>query len=144
MSTPVVLLAERNPELRRRLFTQLLCQGYDVIDAPTTVEVLRAVRHRRGVDLFLMDVSLDTPGDGVELARFLRHCEYRPRVILLAGKEPQCWATDAYAAGVTAYFVSPFSCDDIIVCVNKACASSSSDETQTAARVLGFPSPSPN
>lgn len=144
MSTPVVLLAARNPELRRRLFTQLLCQGYDVIDAPTTVEVLRAVRHRRGVDLFIMDVSLDTPGDGVELARFFRHCERRPRVILLAGKEPQCWATDAYAAGVTAYFAHPFSCDDILVCVHKVCSLSSSDMTQNTARVLGSSSPSPN
>jgi DNA-binding response OmpR family regulator len=138
MSKPVVLLAERNPELRGRLFTQLLWHGYEVIDAQTTVDVLRTVRHRRCVDLFVMSVSLDTPGDGVELAQLLCQCEHRPRVILLAEKEPQGWAADAQAVGATAYFEQPFSCEDVIACVRRICASSFTDLPNISLIALGF------
>lgn len=138
MSKPVVLLAERNLELRRRLFTHLLCQGYDVIDAPTMVDVLRAVRRRRGIDLFVLDVSLDTPGDGVELVRLLQQSEHRPRVVLLAENTPQCWAADVQEIGATAYLERPFSCEDVIACVSQICAPSPTDVSTVSLMALGL------
>ncbi|MBI3249448.1 MAG: response regulator [Deltaproteobacteria bacterium] len=121
MSKPVVLLAERNLELRRQLFAQLLCQGYEVIDSPHTVDVLRTLRGRQGVDLFILSASLDQPGDGVELMQLLRHCERMPQVILTAERDAQEWASAAHAAGAAAYLPQPFSWQDVIASVHQLC-----------------------
>jgi DNA-binding response OmpR family regulator len=138
MSKPVVLLAERNQELRRHLFTQLLRQGYEVIDAPTMVDVLRVLRRHREVDLFILNVSLDTPGDGVGLARLLRQSEHRPRVILLAENTPQCWAADVQELGATVCLAQPFSCADVVACVSQICTSSPPNLSTVNLMALGL------
>jgi DNA-binding response OmpR family regulator len=140
MRKPVVLLAERNPELQRSLFTQLSNQGYEVINAPTMVEVLRALRRRRCIDLFVLSVSLTTPGDGVELTRLLRQGGSSASVILLAEPMPQCWAADARSAGAAAYFARPFSCEDVVACIMQICASSSADLSTVGPTPVGFSS----
>lgn len=119
MSKPVVLLAERNLELRRQLFAQLLCQGYEVIDSPHTVDVLRTLRGQRGVDLFILSASLDQPGDGVELMQLLRHCDRMPQVILTTEHDTQEWASAAHDAGAAAYLAPPFSWQDVIASVHQ-------------------------
>jgi DNA-binding response OmpR family regulator len=119
MSKPAILLAERNPELGRSLFSHLLCQGYDVIEAPTMSEVFRALRQRRSIDLFVLSASFDHPGDGVELAQLLHQSRCSARVIVLAEKEAHNWAEPARTASVAAYLEQPFSHDEVLACIHQ-------------------------
>jgi DNA-binding response OmpR family regulator len=123
MSKPVVLLAERDAELRRRLFAQLLCQGFDVITAPRLMKALRVLRHRRDINVFIVSASLETPGDGVVLARLTNRCKHAPRIILLSDQNTEEWKTAAHEAGVAAYFEPPFSWREVLASVQRCCPS---------------------
>src|SRR5215813_3468457 len=103
MSKPVILLAERDCERRQELYARLLTQGYEIIESFSPIEVLRVLRHRRRIDLFLLSTSLESRGDGVELARLILHHGNSPQVILLAGQDGVDWTTAVRAAGVMTY-----------------------------------------
>ncbi|HXG22780.1 MAG TPA: response regulator [Methylomirabilota bacterium] len=132
MSKPVVLIAERDAKLRRRLFAQLLCQGFDVITAPRLMSALRILRHRRDINVFIVSASLETPGDGVVLARLTNRCQRAPQIILIAEKNTQEWKTAAQEAGVAAYFEQPCSWQEVLASVQRCC-------TSGAARKSGSP-----
>ena len=117
MSNPVILLAEQDSERRQRLFTRLLSYGYEVIESGSPLEVLRILRRRYRIDLFLVSPSLESPGDGVDLAQLVLHHGASPHVILLAGQDGKDWAVAARAAGVTTHVGKGASCDDIIAIV---------------------------
>ena len=117
MSNPVILLAEQDSERRQRLFTRLLSHGYEVIESGSPLEVLRILRRRYRIDLFLVSPSLESPGDGVDLAQLVLHHGASPHVILLAGQDGKDWAVAARAAGVTTHVGKGASCDDIIAIV---------------------------
>lgn len=118
MSDPVILLAEQDSERRQRLFTRLLSHGCEVIVSCNPLEVLRVLRRRRRIDLFIVSPSLESPGDGVELAQLVLHHGSSPQVILLAGQDAEDWALAARAAGVTTYVGKGASCDDVVAIVS--------------------------
>jgi DNA-binding response OmpR family regulator len=117
MRKPVVLLAERDADLRRRLFSLLLCQGFDVIESPSITGILRALRQKRSLDLLIVSASLEGVGDGVDVARLVRLCERKPTVILTAADSSVELANAARGAGVASYFTPPFSYEDLLASV---------------------------
>ena len=121
MSKPLIVLAERNMELRRRLLCQLLCQGFDVIESSSMSEVFHALRRRRDIGLFIMSASLDEPGDGVEFAHLVGRFGYSPRVILTSTpRAPDSFDAVAEEAFSTAdERTLPY--DDILACVYRSC-----------------------
>lgn len=121
MRKPVIVLAERNTALRRRLFCQLLSEGFDVIESLSMSEVFHALRRRRDIGLFIMSASLDEPGDGVEFAHLVGRFGYTPRVILTSAPGIQN-APDAVSEGELALVAEqPLSYDDILACVYRSC-----------------------
>lgn len=121
MSKPTILLAERSPELRRGLFVRLLCEGFDVIESSGPSEVFRALRQRRQVHCFILSTSFEEPGDGVELARLLRHCESAPHVILTTDSSRDNWNTAPLEAGVAEHIARPCALDEVLAAVHRLC-----------------------
>ena len=120
MGKPVIVLAERNKELRDRLFCQLLRQGFDVIESSNMSEVFRALRRRRDIGLFIMSASLDEPGDGVEFAHLIVRSGDALRVILTSTLHQQGW-TDAGCEGASPASVEhPLPYDDILASVYRS------------------------
>ena len=111
MDKPVILLAERNTELRNRLFCQLLCQGFEVITAPNMSAVFRALRQRRDIRLFIISESLDEPGDGVDFAQLVRLHGYAPRVILTSPNDPEALTRSGESSSSAEHLLSS---DDIL------------------------------
>ena len=58
-----ILLAERDETLRRRLHALLLSRGFEVIESGDATSILRALRQKRQLDLFITNTSLATVGD---------------------------------------------------------------------------------
>jgi len=121
MSKPVVLVAERNDILRRQLLAQLLCRGFDVIEASCMSEIFRALRHRRDISLFIMSPSLDEPGDGVEFSQLICRFGYNPQVILTSDTETIEKARSEREEGTSATCVRLQSSDDILAKVSRFC-----------------------
>jgi hypothetical protein len=120
MSKPVIVLAERNKELRDRLFCQLLCHGFEVIESLNMSEVFRALHNRRDISLFIMSTSLDEPGDGVEFARLIFRSGSALRVILTSTVPQQDW-TDADRKEAPPVSVEhPLPYDDILASVYRS------------------------
>ncbi|MGE0679607.1 MAG: hypothetical protein AB7P69_01685 [Candidatus Binatia bacterium] len=121
MGNPVVVLAERNKELRGRLLCQLLCQGFEVIESSSMSEVLRALRCRRDIGLFIMSASLDEPGDGAEFARLIFHSGAALRVILTSTLHQQSWTDTDGEGAPSASAEHPLPYDDILASVYRSC-----------------------
>jgi hypothetical protein len=121
MSKPVIVLAERNLELRNRLFCQLLCRGFEVIESSSMSEVFRALRRRRDIHLFIMSASLDEPGDGVDFARLVAGVGYAPKVILTSIARGQFSHAPPSEGELLASAEQPLSYDDILACVYRSC-----------------------
>jgi len=121
MSKPVIVLAERNTELRDRLFCQLLCQGFDVIESLNMSEVFHALRRRRDIGLFIMSASLDEPGDGVEFAHLVGRFGYSPRVILTSTPRVSDSSDAVAEEAFSTSDEQPLPYDDILACVYRSC-----------------------
>jgi two-component system cell cycle response regulator DivK len=104
-----ILVVEDQPDNRRILRDMLGNAGYELIEAESGEEALKAVETHRP-DLILMDIQLPIM-DGYEATRRIRlNAELKSIPIIavtsyaLAGDEAK-----ALAAGCTAYITKPFS-----------------------------------
>ena len=85
-ATPLVLLIEDEPQMRRFLRAALESHGYRLVEAVTSREGLaQATSHNP--DVILLDLGL-TDGDGIDLARRIREWSATPIIVTSArGKE---------------------------------------------------------
>ncbi len=83
-----VLVVQDNPHLRKTLKTYFAREGYQVLDADSSLEALRLVEQEVHVDLLLTDFVL-TDGSGPELARALRERLPSLRVLIAIGTPEQ-------------------------------------------------------
>lgn len=120
MGKPVIVLAERNKELRDRLLCQLLCQGFEVIESSSMSDVFRALRRRRDIGLFIMSASLDEPGDGVEFARLILHSGSALRVIFTSTMYLQDGADGKCEKASSVPAEHPFPYDEILASVYRS------------------------
>lgn len=117
MGNPVIVLAERNKELRDRLFCQLLRRGVEVIEASNMSGVFRALRARRDISLIIMSASLDKPGDGVEFARLICRSGVALHVILTSTVQPRDYTSAGCAGAQPAPVEHSRPYDDILASV---------------------------
>lgn len=109
--TPVVLLIEDEPQMRRFLRAALESHAYRLVEAPTAREGL-AQAAGRNPDVILLDLGLPD-GDGIDLARRLREWATTPIIVISArGREQDKIA--ALDAGADDYLTKPFGVGELL------------------------------
>src|SRR5262249_16752158 len=89
MDNLVILLPQRG-EIQRSQLNSLLCRaGFGVIALPNAKAIFRALQQKRGPDLLLVNASLETPRDGMEMVQLLHQKQYMVPIILLANNSTE-------------------------------------------------------
>jgi two-component system KDP operon response regulator KdpE len=109
--TPLVLVVDDEPQVRRFLRASLPHQGYRLIEAETGEAALREAT-MRSPDAILLDLGLPDL-DGVEVTRRLREWSTVPIVVLSArGQETD--KIEALDAGADDYLTKPFGIGELL------------------------------
>jgi DNA-binding NtrC family response regulator len=130
MSKTVILIIEPDRILRRRLGTMLVEHGFEVIEASDKATALQCF-HKRVVDLIIVDAALDTPGDGIEVAHYIRRRSSKIPLILITSHGSEDLAIAALRAKVDDYFKQPFALDTIVASACRLCAGPSTSGATT-------------
>ena len=106
-----VLVGDDNEEMRRLIVELLQAEGYGVIEASDTGEVLEHVSHGRP-DLIILDVQMPG-GGGIEALRAIRSHPGNGRVpVLLLSGSVDLHVDLASEAGADAQLPKPFGIDE--------------------------------
>ncbi|MGB7212948.1 MAG: response regulator [Gemmatimonadales bacterium] len=109
--SPVVLLAEDEPQMRRFLRNALGASEYELVEVGTAREALAQAAARRP-DLVLLDLGLPD-GDGIDVTRQIREWSRMPIIVLSArGREDDKVA--ALDAGADDYLTKPFGVGELL------------------------------
>jgi two-component system KDP operon response regulator KdpE len=109
--TPLILLIEDEPQMRRFLRTALTTQDYRLVEAVTAKEGL-AQAAARNPDVILLDLGLPDR-DGLEVTRELREWTGTPIIVLSArGREQDKVA--ALDLGADDYLTKPFGVEELL------------------------------
>jgi len=111
MSSPVALLIEDEPQIRRFLRTALEAEGWNVHEADTARQGLIDAGTRKP-DLLVVDLGLPDR-DGVELIRDLRTWSALP-VIVLSARIAEKEKIAALDAGADDYLTKPFGVGELL------------------------------
>ena len=111
MSSPVALLIEDEPQIRRFLRTALEAEGWNVHEADTARQGLVDAGTRKP-DLLVVDLGLPDR-DGVELIRDLRTWSALP-VIVLSARIAEKEKIAALDAGADDYLTKPFGVGELL------------------------------
>ena len=72
MSKPAILIAEPDHAVPLRLKKHFRRAGFAVAEASNKTGILRALRQHQDFHVLLLNASLDTPHDGLEVAQQIR------------------------------------------------------------------------
>jgi len=100
MAKRAILLAESDARQRGVLKYHLQSDGFVVREAMDRSSVLAELRRRPFFSLLMMNASLDSKMDGLELARQLRQRHPSPAIILLTTQSSEDLAIAALKAHV--------------------------------------------
>jgi two-component system, OmpR family, KDP operon response regulator KdpE len=115
--TPLILLIEDEPQMRRFLRTALTAHDYRLIEAETAKEGL-AHAAARNPDVILLDLGLPDR-DGLEVARELREWSGTPIIVLSArGREQD--KVSALDLGADDYLTKPFGVEELLARIRVA------------------------
>jgi DNA-binding response OmpR family regulator len=115
-----VLYAEDEEIMRTLVSDQLKEEGYDVrtaADGEEAVEILG----KESFDLILLDIKMPRR-DGIDVLKFLREKNLRPRVVMLTGVEDVSIAISCVKLGAIDYVTKPFSLEALLECVRRVLA----------------------
>ncbi|WP_437612331.1 response regulator [Sorangium sp. So ce834] len=110
-ASPLVLLIEDEPQMRRFLRAMLAARGYRLVEAETGGEGI-AQATTRNPDLVLLDLGLPDI-DGLEVTRRLREWSAVPIIVLSARGQEQD-KIDALDGGADDYLTKPFSAGELL------------------------------
>jgi two-component system, OmpR family, KDP operon response regulator KdpE len=117
IASPVVLLIEDEPHMRRFLSATLRANNYQVIEAATARTALAQVAGRNP-ELILLDLGLPDR-DGLEVAREIRRTASTPVIVISArGREQDKVA--ALDLGVDDYLTKPFGVRELLARIRVA------------------------
>lgn len=116
-STPLVLIIEDEPEMRRFLRVTLRAHGYQVVESVTARDGL-AQASGRNPDLILLDLGLPD-ADGLDVTRTIRQTRATPIIVLSArGREQDKVA--ALDLGADDYLTKPFGVEELLARIRVA------------------------
>ncbi|WP_437744815.1 response regulator [Sorangium sp. So ce302] len=110
-ASPLVLLIEDEPQMRRFLRAMLAARGYRLVEAETGSDGI-AQATTRNPDLVLLDLGLPDM-DGLEVTRRLREWSAVPIIVLSARGQEQD-KIDALDGGADDYLTKPFSAGELL------------------------------
>ena len=111
MSSPVALIVEDEPQIRRFLRTALEAEGWQVHEAATHQRGLIEAGTRKP-DLLVLDLGLPD-GDGMDLIRDLRGWSAVP-IIVLSARADESDKIAALDAGADDYLTKPFGVGELL------------------------------
>ena len=106
-----VLIVDDEPQIRRALVTNLRARDFDVEEASSGEEALRATAERHP-DLVILDIGL--PGiDGIEVVHGIRGWSDVP-IIMLSVRQDESDKVQALDAGADDYLTKPFGMNELL------------------------------
>ena len=109
-STPLILVVEDEPAIRRLICRALELNGYATLEAGGAVEALGSVK-AGSPDLVLLDLGLPDC-DGMELLQSLR--ESGAAILVLTARDDSARKVLALDAGADDYVTKPFDTDELL------------------------------
>jgi two-component system KDP operon response regulator KdpE len=106
-----ILVVDDEPAVRKLLERGLTGYGYNIIAASNGQEALNSAV-RQSLDIILLDISLGTYPDGLEVCRQLREWSKTPIIMLTVHDEKQMKLA-ALRAGADDYVTKPFDMDEL-------------------------------
>jgi len=128
-----IVVVDDEPQICRFLRTTLEAQGYDVLDATTGEEGLRAAALRQP-DLLILDLGLPDI-DGVEVTRRVREWSGVP-IIVLSARTHERDKVAALDAGADDYLTKPFGVGELLARIRVALRHARSVEGEPAVPVF--------
>ncbi len=107
----LLLIVDDEPQIRKLLQTGLTGHGYEVMTAANGAEALTAVTHYQP-HLIILDISLGSPPDGLDVCRQLRQWSRVP-IIMLSVRSDERSKVQALDAGADDYLTKPFSMEEL-------------------------------
>ncbi len=109
--SPLILLIEDEPQVRRFLRPTLHAEGYRLVEAETAASGLLQAK-TRNPDVYLLDLGLPD-GDGIDVTRELRTWTTAP-IIVLSARGQEVDKVQALDAGADDYLIKPFGVAELL------------------------------
>jgi two-component system KDP operon response regulator KdpE len=106
-----ILVVDDEPQIRRQLKVGLNGYGYDVLTANNGEDALIMAAQQQP-DLLILDISLGSAPDGIEVCRRLREWSSTP-VIMLSIRDEERTKVTALNAGADDYLTKPFGMEEL-------------------------------
>lgn len=106
-----ILVVDDEPQIRKQLKIGLNGYGYEVLTASNGQEALVAAA-QQSPDMMILDISLGSEPDGIEVCRRLREWSNMPVIMLSVHSEEKTKVT-ALHAGADDYLTKPFSMEEL-------------------------------
>jgi two-component system KDP operon response regulator KdpE len=106
-----ILVVDDEPQIRKQLKIGLTGYGYDVLTAVNGGEAL-TMAAQYAPDLMVLDISLGSEPDGIEVCRRLREWSKIPVIMLSVHNEEKTKVTALYA-GADDYLTKPFGMEEL-------------------------------
>lgn len=107
----LILVVDDEPQIRKLLQTGLSGYGYQVITAANGQEALTAVAQRQP-NAVILDISLGSDPDGLEVCRRLREWSQVP-IVMLSVRSGETSKVAALDAGADDYLTKPFGMEEL-------------------------------
>ncbi|HEX8894058.1 MAG TPA: response regulator [Terriglobales bacterium] len=116
---PIIAIVDDDISIRKSLDRLIRSAGLEVLVFASAEEFLNSV-HPRKADCLILDVQL--PGmSGIELFHHLKPHEYKvPVIFITAHGSDEHARSEAASDWTAAYFIKPFSGDELLDAVNAA------------------------
>lgn len=131
MKKSTILLVERDSALRRHIASVLTPKKFSVIESTDPGYVLQLLRLKQCPDLFLVNGSVNSPEDGLQVARLLSDGRPRIPVIMLAMQSSEALLLAALRAGVADYLKLPCADDSLLGSVERVLSSARRSQEET-------------
>src|SRR5215213_4795598 len=106
-----VLVVDDEPQIRKLLKTGLSGYGYQVITAANGQEAL-ALAAQRAPDIIILDISLGSQPDGIEVCRAIREWNSVP-IIMLSVHDDERTKVKLLNVGADDYLTKPFGMEEL-------------------------------
>lgn len=106
-----ILVVDDEPQIRKQLRIGLAGYGYDVLTSANGQEALIDAAQRKP-DLVILDISLGSEPDGIEVCRRIREWSQVP-IIMLSVHEREKTKVTALNAGADDYMTKPFGMEEL-------------------------------
>jgi two-component system KDP operon response regulator KdpE len=131
---PTVLVVDDEPAILRFLKPALAAGGYDVVEAGSMGEAVRAIA-ARAPDIVVLDLGLPD-GDGKDVIRKVRAWSDVP-IIVLSAREREAEKIEAFDLGADDYVNKPFGVGELMARIRAALRHRSERAGGTPASQLG-------